>query len=74
MGWQVQMRIVRSSPPLSALAIERGDNEAKTLLGDLTSKMKEDELVQGKKELETLKKPAEEQPAAEKPKEEKKDK
>lgn len=56
---------------LASLAIERGDDEAKTLLGDLTSKMKEDQLVQAKKELETLKKPAEETPAAEPPKEEK---
>jgi TPR repeat protein len=59
---------------LASLAIERGDNEAKTLLGDLTSKMKEDQLVQGKKELEELKKPAADKPAPEAPKEEKKDK
>jgi uncharacterized protein len=48
---------------LASLAIERGDNEAKTLLGDLTSKMSEDQISQGKKELEALKKPAAEKPA-----------
>ena len=52
---------------LASLAIERGDDEAKTLLGDLTSKMSGDQLIQGKKELETLKKPAEQKPAGEKP-------
>jgi TPR repeat protein len=49
---------------LASLAIERGDNEAKTLLGDLTSKLKDDELATAKKELEELKKPAAAQPAA----------
>jgi uncharacterized protein len=52
---------------LASLAIERGDDEAKTLLGDLTSKMSGDQLIEGKKELETLKKPAEQKPAGEKP-------
>ena len=50
---------------LASLAVERGDDEAKTLLGDLTSKMSEEQLVQGKKELEILKKPAAEKPAGE---------
>ena len=52
---------------LASLAIERGDNEAKTLLGDLTSKMNEEQISQGKKELEVLKKPAAEKPAGDKP-------
>ncbi|MEK7951276.1 tetratricopeptide repeat protein [Luteolibacter soli] len=53
---------------LASLAIERGDDkEAKTLLGDLTSKMSGDQLIEGKKELETLKKPAEPKSADDKP-------
>ncbi|WP_367875218.1 hypothetical protein [Luteolibacter sp. Populi] len=54
---------------LASLAIERGDNEAKTLLGDLTSKLDEKGLAQGKKELDELKKPKEEKAEAPKPKE-----
>ncbi|HEY1121831.1 MAG TPA: tetratricopeptide repeat protein, partial [Haloferula sp.] len=53
---------------LASLAIERGDDkEAKTLLGDLTSKMSEAQISEGKKELDTLRKPAEPKPAGEKP-------
>ena len=52
---------------LASLAIERGDNEAKTLLGDLTSKLDEKQMAQAKKELEDLKKPQAEKPAADSP-------
>lgn len=45
---------------LASLAVERGDTEAKTLLGDITSKLSGDQLERGKKELEELKKPKEE--------------
>ena len=49
---------------LASLAIERGDNDAKTLLGDLTSKLDEKQMAQAKKELEDLRKPQAEKPAA----------
>jgi TPR repeat protein len=45
---------------LASLAVERGDTEAKTLLGDITSKLSGDQLEKGKKELEELRKPKEE--------------
>jgi TPR repeat protein len=44
---------------LASLAVERGDTEAKTLLGDLTSKLDDKQLADAKKELEELKKPKE---------------
>lgn len=50
---------------LASLAVERGDDEAKTLLGDLTSKLGDEQMAAAKKELEELKKPASEKPAAE---------
>jgi TPR repeat protein len=53
---------------LASLAIERGDTEVKTLLGDLTSKLSDEQMAKAKKELEELKKPASEKPAAETPK------
>jgi TPR repeat protein len=63
---------------LASLAIERGDAEAKTLLGDLTSKLSDDQMAAARKELEELKKPAAETPKPDAPKpdapaEEKKD-
>ena len=57
---------------LASLAVERGDEEAKTLLGDITSKLDEKQLAEGKKQLEELKKPKEEKPATEAPATEKK--
>lgn len=57
---------------LASLAVERGDTDAKTLLGDITTKLDEKQLTDAKKQLEELKKPQAEKPAAEAPKEEKK--
>jgi TPR repeat protein len=54
---------------LASLAIERGDSEAKTLLGDLTSKLSDEQMTAAKKELEDLKKPAAEKPGDTKPEE-----
>ena len=42
---------------LFSLAVERGDNDAKALLGDLTSQLTEEQMNEGRKLLEELKKP-----------------
>jgi TPR repeat protein len=52
---------------LASLAVERGDDEAKTLLGDITSKLDDKQLADGKKELEELKKPKDERAKSETP-------
>ncbi|WP_193213499.1 tetratricopeptide repeat protein [Luteolibacter marinus] len=47
---------------LASLAVERGDEEAKVMLGDLTTRLDSDQIAKAKKELEELKKPDSEKP------------